>query len=59
MKILKYLFNLLIITTVLYLLFALINGSFFTLEWTTASKVVFTGVTLLSWAIYIEREIEK
>lgn len=59
MKTPKYLFNILIITAVLYLLFALVNGSFSTLDWTTASKVVFTGVTLLSWTVYIEREIEK
>lgn len=56
MKTPKYLFNILIITTVFYLLFALVNWSLSTLDWTPASKVAFVSFSLVGWFVYLMKE---
>ena len=59
MKTFNTIFNLLLITTMLYLLFSLVNWSFSTLEWTSASKVGFVGFTLTGWGSHLTNENEK
>ena len=58
MKTLKYLFNILIITAVFYLLFALVNWSLRTLDWNSASKVAFVFLSLVGWFGYLRCEEE-
>lgn len=53
MNTLKHLLNILIITAVFYLLFALVNWSLCTLDWNSASKYAFVVCTLVGWFIYV------